>query len=303
MTPLAFDVSGQLLSPLPSGFVAGCVYGLVALAVVLVYKSNRFFNFATAEFGTVAALVAQHTRTGEGLPKLPTALTYVAGLVAAIAVALVTERLVVRPLFHASRTTLVVATAGVALLLLELELLLVGPELALFQPASFKTLFHVGNYSVQVGDLLAVLALVAIAIGAILFFRTRYGIGILAVSQEPTAAGLVGISVSRISMLTWGLVGLVGGAAGLVYVQKFTSLTPGVMTVGGPLVTGFIAAVLGGMTSLPGAFAGGIAIGLVQSYANANAPDSIPGFSSVVVTVLLLLVLLVRPQGLLGKEA
>lgn len=303
MHNLAFDATSSLVSPLSTGVVNGCVYGLVALAIVLVYKSNRFFNFAGAEFGTVAALVMHHARAGHGLPKLPFLWAFLLGLLAAIGAALLTEWLVIRPLFRASRITLVVATAGVALLLIQLELLLGGPELSFVKVLSPHTFFDLGNNAVQVGDLLIVLALVTFGVLSVLFFRSRYGVAILAVSQEPTAAGIVGINVRRISMLTWGLVGLLSGIAGLVFVQKTPNLQPGLMTLGGPLISGFVAAVLGGMTSLPGAFVGGIAIGLVQSYATANAPDAIPGFSGVTIALLLLLVLLVRPRGLLGKEA
>jgi branched-chain amino acid transport system permease protein len=133
------------------------------------------------------------------------------------------------------------------------------------------------------------------------FFRySRQGTAILAVSQEPTAAETVGIAISRVSLLTWTLAGFLGSVAGIVALAGSPVLVPGVMT-GTALVGGITAGVLGGVTSLPGAFLGGLLVGLVQQFA--QAWFSFPGAQGVVVGLVLLAVLLVRPQGLLGTAA
>ena len=146
--------------------------------------------------------------------------------------------------------------------------------------------------------------------GGTVFFRyTPTGTAILAVSQDATAARVVGISVERISMTTWAIAGLLGGVAGvLLAVPPSGSVTPGSIT-GLTLTVAFSAAVLGGMTSLPGAFVGGILIGLIEAFANADH-SFVPGLNSlptaqaeVAVAVVLLVILLVRPRGLLGQEA
>lgn len=310
MTPdatlLAFSPANDLAAPLLNGITFGSVYGLVALGIVLIYKSNRFFNFAQAEFGTVGGLIGAYCREGKGVfPKLPLVPASILGVAAGVLVAVATERLVIRPLFRASRVTLVVATTGVALLLIQLELLLAGANAAFFAPFRRTTaLVTAGATVTSWTDVLIVLALVGTGLGAVAFFRTRYGSAILAVSQEPTAASVVGINVSRISLITWGIAGFAGAVAGVAYAPKLGTVGPGYMTLSGPLIAGFVAAVIGGMTSLPGAFLGGIVLGLVEAFAKTDllSVDSIPGYSRVVVFVLLLAVLLIRPKGLLGKE-
>ena len=120
--------------------------------------------------------------------------------------------------------------------------------------------------------------------------------------MEPTATSLVGISVNRISALTWGFAGLLGGVAGILFAGSSGVLGPGVLTFVA-LIPAFTAAVFGGITSLPGAFLGGVVIGIVQAVGARNIPESVvPSANQVVVFLILLTVLLVRPAGLLGKE-
>lgn len=201
-----------------------------------------------------------------------------------------------------------------ALLLVNLEAVVLGVQVIhVFPPVAAGTNFSVfgrpgssHSYTFGFTQIDIVVALAVLAVAGTAFFRTRWGKGILAVSDDAVAARAVGISVSRISALTWTIAGLLGGIAGVLYGPVKGAVTPGFMTgIGevGPLVFGFIAAVIGGMTSLPGAFLGGVVVGVVGSYAGTYLPTSVPGGEQVVLAALLLLVLLVRPTGLLGKEA
>jgi branched-chain amino acid transport system permease protein len=310
----SFDASNNFLAPLINGIANGAAYGLLGLGLVLLYKSNRIFNFAQGEFASVGAIVAYVFTAGTGvLPKLPFFLAALLGLVASVAVALATERLVIRPMFDRAKVILVVGTVGVALLLIGLEGLLPYPKAQSLPTIGqvFGTQDFVGRISsipILYQDLAKLLMLAILALAAFLFFRyTGTGTAILAVSQDATAARVVGISVERISLISWGIAGLLGGVAGILLAVPPTTITPGGFT-GTTLTVAFSAAVLGGMTSLPGAFVGGIALGLVEAFAQADF-ELVPGFSSVrqgaelAVFVVLLLVLLVRPRGLLGKEA
>ncbi len=297
---LALDV----VAPAVSGLIQGSVYGLLGLGLVLLYKSNRIFNFAQAEFGGVAAFTWIFFDTGRGfLPDLPTPVAVLIGILAAVGVALLTERLVVRPLFNAPKITVVVATAGVLLLLIALEGFLYGGAAGSFPPifkgdAVNSGAIRVTNQGVAIVVVLAVLSIVA----ALFFSRSRFGTAILAVSQEATASRLVGISVERISALTWGIAGFLAGVAGILLAGTIGLAAPGSLT-GLALVPAFTAAVFGGVTSLPGALVGGIVIGIIEAEATANIPkDSLPGAGKVALFVALLLVLLIRPAGLLGKE-
>jgi branched-chain amino acid transport system permease protein len=313
---LADDFNTQLnvVQPLLDGIFQGSAYGLLGLGLVLLYKSNRIFNFAQGEFATVAALVAYLFDTGyKYFPQTPFLISVLLGLTASVLVALATERVVIRPMFNRPRVVLVVGTIGVALLLIGIEGMIFNSS---SQLRSISEVFSldppylgkIDQVPVYPQDLLKLGALVALAVGALLFFRyTRTGTAILAVSQDATAARVVGISVERISMITWAIAGLLGGIAGILLASNTVAVTPGYFT-GTTLIAAFTAAVLGGFTSLPGAFVGGLTIGLVQSFTGADS-EFIPGLSSlpsaqseVALFVVLLVVLLIRPRGLLGSE-
>ena len=309
--------SGQehFITPLISGIANGAAYGLLGLGLVLLYKSNRIFNFAQGEFATVGAVTTYMFYSGTGwLPKLPFFVAAVIGLVGSVLVALLTERLVIRPMFERAKVILIVATVGVALLLIGLEGLTPYEHTASLPPLNDVLgvrpyIFKVDQVPVQVQDVAKLVVLVALALGAFFFFRyTRTGTAILAVSQDATAARVVGISVERISLISWGIAGLLAGFAGiLLAVPPQGTVIPGAFT-GSTLIVAFAAAVLGGMTSLPGAFVGGLSLGLIESFAAADRV-LIPGLREVnngqqlVVLAVLLAVLMFRPRGLLGREA
>jgi branched-chain amino acid transport system permease protein len=154
-------------------------------------------------------------------------------------------------------------------------------------------------------DIDLLIGLLGIAALGVWFFRSRWGKSVLAVSQDVSAARAVGINVSKVSALTWAIAGFVGGVAGVLYAPAKGAIPPGFMTgIGeiGPLVFGFIAAVIGGMTSLPGAFVGGVVVGVVGDFAQKYVPSSLPGAEQVVLASILLVVLAARPTGLLGRE-
>ena len=316
-----FSVQINFLSPLINGIANGAAYGLLGLGLVLLYKSNRIFNFAQGEFATIGAIVTYVFFTGTGvLPKMPGPdwlrylLAALLGLVGSVGVALLTERLVIRPMFNRAKVVLVVGTVGVALLLIGVEGLIPYPKSQSLPLVS--DVVHVQPFVTRLDgipllyqDITKLGMLVVLAIAAFVFFRyTPTGTAILAVSQDATAARVVGISVERISLISWGIAGLLGGIAGiLLAVPPAGSVTPGAFT-GTTLTVAFSAAVLGGMTSLPGAFVGGILLGLVEAFAQADF-ELVPGLSSVqqgaelAVFLVLILVLLIRPRGIMGREA
>jgi len=283
------------------GTISGAAYGLVALGLVLIYKSSGVFNFAQGEFGTVAVYT---------LYLLHFHVPYGVALLGAIAVAtlfgLVVERAVVRPLFDAPRVILLVATAGIALLAVAIEIWFGGAQGKAVDRA-FPTLDRVTVLGVQLSDQRLLLIALLVGLAALLgwfFTRTDLGVAILAASQQPTATELVGVSVRRLSSLVWALAALLGGIAGVIAIPEGGSFTPGVVTFSF-LIPAFTAAVLGGMTSLPGAFLGGIIVGVVQAVATSSSLfEDIPGTpGTLMVFVVLLAVLTIRPQGLLGKTA
>lgn len=282
------------------GLIAGSAYGLLALGLVLIYKSSGVFNFAQGEFGTVAVYVLYLLHF-----QVPYGVAFVGALAAAVLMGVLVERLVVRPLFDAPRVTLLVATAGVALLATAVEIWF-GEATARPIARALPTLNRFTVLGVQISDqrLLLLGTLVILALSLALFFRkTNLGLAILGASQEPTATELMGISVRRLSTLTWAIAALLGGLAGVLAVPEGGAFGPGALTVAF-LIPAFTAAVLGGMTSLPGAFLGGIIVGVVEAVGtSASVFDSIPGSpGTLLVFLVLLAVLIVRPQGLLGQK-
>jgi branched-chain amino acid transport system permease protein len=300
LEPIALEV----FAPAVTGLIQGAVYGLLGLGIVLLYKSNRIFNFAQAEFGTASAFAVVFADSGKGfLPNMPLWLAVVFGLVVGVLLGLLTERLVVRPLFNAPKVTVVVATAGVALLLIAVEGFLYGATPGNFAPLVKGDLVNSGAIRITQQGGIIVVTLVVLALASAYFFkRSRLGTAIIAVSQEPTATRLVGISVERVSALTWGLAGFLGAVAGILLSGTIGILAPGALT-GLALVPAFTAAIFGGVTSLPGALVGGLVIGVLEAEAQTNiGKETLPGSGRVALFIALLAVLLIRPSGLLGKE-
>jgi branched-chain amino acid transport system permease protein len=279
---LAFSIA----QPLVIGVSQGAAIGLVAIGLVLIYKSSRVFNFAAGEFVTLGAF---GTYVGDQVWHLPFAVAIALGLVAGMLAGLVTERLVVRPLANRPRVTIV----G-------------GAKFFGARPIVGGIGFKVPVADVYMSwqQLIIVCALAGAGLALAWFFaRTDLGLATLATSQEPTASRLVGIRLNRIALLTWGLAGLLGGVAGVLLAPVTHQFQAGYGTTT-VLIAAFTAAVVGGMTSVPGAFLGGILVGLVQAFAQINISSStLPGANSVATLVMLVAILLVRPTGLMGKEA
>ena len=310
----SISLQDNILKPTLTGLLQGCVYGLIGLGVVLLYKANGIFNFAQGEFGTVAALTANAGLMGKFGFHMPYPLAMLVGIFAGTLTALLTERLVIRPLFDRPKVILTVSTVGVLLVLIALETLAVrrgydfpGFSTRIAALNKHGYLIKLFGYRIQYEQALSALVLVLLALATVAFFKkTDTGTAILAVSQEPVAASTVGISVSRISFVTWGIAGFIGSIAGVLLAPILSPVGPGFVTATA-LFTGFTAAVLGGITSLQGVFVGGLIIGVLEKFTNpdnlaAFGVPNIPGIDQVAVGVALLLVLLIRPVGLFGKE-
>ena len=301
------------------GVVQGAIFGMMALGLVLIYKGTRVFNFAQGEFGSWAAWIfylclGLFHFTGGFLVALLLA------LVASILMGLAMERVVARPLMGSPRVTVLVATIAVTLLLIGVELLAFGtdprnlPELIPSHDAGGHLAgISLFGHQVNPQSLVAVgiLALAAPVLGWF-FSRTDLGLAVLATSQDAFATRVVGIGVERTQRFIWGAAGLLGGIAGIVYVPLAGALVPGIMTKE-ILIPAFTGAVLGGMTSLSGAFLGGIVLGLVQALSSwagsyftvgdQTLSTVVPGVEHISVLAVMLLILLVRPAGMLGREA
>jgi branched-chain amino acid transport system permease protein len=288
---------------LVTGVLQGSVYALVALGIVLVHRASGVFNFAQAEFGT-SGLFAAYTAVSLWGWTYPVGIAF--GLGIAVVMGLLTERLVIHPLRNASRVTLLVGTAGVALAAVGFQFWQYNDTLIMTMPKISDGYFLVPpfNAPVTVQQLITFGVLVVASIGLALFFRSPSGLAIQAAQQESTAAELVGISVRRVSMLTWGIAALLGGLAGILSGPN-TTFTAGFLSFGAgrALLPGFMAAVLAGMRSMPGAVLGGLAVGVVEQLGSLTVMIEVPGARAMVLFVFLLGVLLVAPQGIFVRKA
>src|SRR5438105_2970774 len=314
-------VAAEFARPVVFGTANGAAFALVAIGLVLIYKSSRVFNFAAGEFVTIGAFGAY---VAKGF--LPYPFAMLVGIAAGAVAGLLTEAFVIRPLADRPRVTLLVATAAVALIAIPVEVMVGGLKAfparkAFTHGITFlKGVPILGHLSRPLGpkvlgvylsaqQLMVLAALIAAGLLLAWFFaRTDLGLAVLASSQEPFASQVVGVRLARVSMLMWGMAGLLGGLAGVLLAPVSAVFTAGYGT-SDLLIPAFAAAVLGGMTSVPGAFVGGVTVGIAQSFAQFNldhvpfTSTQLPGSNSIAVLLVLIAVLLIRPTGILGTEA
>jgi branched-chain amino acid transport system permease protein len=287
-------------STLVSGAVNGAIYGLIALGIVLVYKGTRVLNFAQGEIGTFALFVTwwfvskHHWLWAAGA---------LMGIGTAVFIGLLFERLVVRRMVDASRLSVAVATIGLFLFLIAASAFAFSQALVVLPPPLKGLGPRVLGFYVSPTSLLGFATVAVLGLGLAVFLRrTDFGLGVLAAAQDPTMVRLVGVRLSRVSAFTWGIAGALGAIAALLIEPVVGAFGPGFMTQF--FLRGLAAALLGGLTSLPGAFVGGIALGVVEALVvKALFSTTFPGTSAVTVFLVIVIVLLFRPSGLLGKPA
>lgn len=271
------------------GLIAGGIYALFAVGVVLVYRGTGVLTFAQGEIGTIT-LYAAALLVDQGTPYWIAALV---GLVLAGTLGVLFDVLIVRGMRDADPVTTSVATVGLALFLLSIEIVKFGQS-----PKALATPFNHGF------DLFGVIVrphqVIALVVAAALGFglqaalrRTDFGLGILASAQDPSAARLVGVPLSRVQLTLWGTGAVLSGIAALLVEPTVGIITPGYASE--LFVGGLAAAVIGGLGSLPGAVVGGVVLGLVQAAATRYLSSySLPGLDYIVTLSLLLIALLTR---------
>ena len=283
--------AAALVHVVVSGLATGSVYALMALALVIIYNATRTLNFAQGEMLMVSTFVAW-TALGAGLPLLVSVLVAVA---AAAVLAFAVERLVIRRTISATHWDVLIVTLGLSLVLRAGAGVVWSHDefpFPSFFPVAPIALGPVRLAPVSLGIIGAALALMAVLYA--LFTWTRLGRAMRAVAQNPRAARLMGISVERVYSVSWVLAAVVGAVAGvLIAPVVFLSSTMGLV-----VINGFTAAVIGGFGSMPGAVAGGMLLGVLENLAPLYLPA---GIRYSVPFLVLILILVLRPAGLLGR--
>lgn len=277
------------------GLAAGTLYGLVALGIVLLYRSSRVLNFAHGDLGALAAFVAFTFLVRLEWPFLP---AVASSLAVAAALGAAFYFFVLRPVREATLLGRIVVTLGLALAVNGAITLVWGADTKVFPfPLSDIRVYRIGSVVVSQMSLgLTAVGLLLMALLYLLVQRTKIGLAMRAVSQDLVAAQALGIPSRRIFALTWGLAGALGAAAGIL-TAPVTLLTPFMML--DPFIKGFAAAVLGGMDSMPGAVVGGWVLGLAESLFAGFVSFK---FKTTFAFLIIILTLMLRPEGLLGRE-
>jgi branched-chain amino acid transport system permease protein len=278
-----------------NGISTGAIYAAVALALVLIWRSTRIVNFAQGAMLMFTTFLASAVINGGG----SYVLGFVVALAAGLALGAVTERLVVRPVENAPPLNAVILTLGLYTLLVAIAGMIWGNT-----PRSFPAAFSLRGYRVGGTNLLftpndtfTVLVVIAVAVALALLFRaTSLGLRMRASAFAPEVARLLGVRVGRMLTLGWALAAMTGALAG-VLVAPSVFVAPN--SFDPILIIGFVAAVLGGLDSPPGAVIGGLVLGLALSYVSGYEGSALVPLAALVILVI---VLMIRPTGLFAAS-
>ena len=287
----------SFVSYILNGISLGSVYAIIALGYTMVYGIAKMLNFAHGDIIMVGSYVAFIAINSMGLP-VPVSILL--SVVVCTVLGMVIERVAYKPLRHASKLAVLITAIGASYFLQNVALLIFGAN-----TKSYTSI--VGNGSVQLADgalsvtmvtIVTVIACVVIMIGLMAFMKySKAGHAMLAVSEDDGAAQLMGINVNATIALTFAIGSGLAAIAGVLLCSAYPSLTP--YTGSMPGIKAFVAAVFGGIGSIPGAFIGGILLGVIEILGKAYISSQL---ADAIVFAVLIVVLVVKPTGLLGKQ-
>ncbi len=287
----------SFLSYLINGISLGSVYAIIALGYTMVYGIARMLNFAHGDIIMVGGFtVFTIVTTMGGSP--------IVGILASVVICTVLgvtiERIAYRPLRDASPLAVLITAIGVSYLLQNVALLIFGSNARQFTSVVTVPALKLagGKLSISGVTIVTILSCIVIMIALMAFInKTKMGQAMLAVSEDRGAATLMGINVNRTISVTFAIGSALAAVAGVLLCSAYPSLSP--YTGSMPGIKAFVAAVFGGIGSIPGAFIGGILLGIIENLAKAYISSQL---SDAIVFSVLIIVLLVRPTGILGKK-
>ena len=288
----------EFLQQLLNGVSLGAIYALIALGYTMVYGVLRFINFAHADVFMVGAFIGYYAGH-----LVPAGTLWGGLLVLAIAMigcallGMLIERFAYRPLRSATTLNVLITAIGVSLLLEYTGQVFFGAA-----PRTFPAIFPVENF--QLGQIVVssnqlvviAVAIVLMIVLQLIVYRTKMGTAMRAVSLNPKAAALVGVNINIVISFTFGLGSALAAAGGILYAINYPSIDPlmGVM----PGLKAFVAAILGGIGNIPGAALGGLILGTVETFVSGSQWST---YKDAIAFAILIVILLFRPAGLLGK--
>ena len=291
-------MSMSFISYLINGLSLGSVYAIIALGYTMVYGIAKMLNFAHGDVIMIGAYTAFIAMTQAGVSPI---ISVVIAVCACTVLGIVIERIAYQPLRNASSSLAVLITAiGVSYLLQNIALLVFGET-----PKTFQSVIKWKGVSLADGKLnisgetIVTIVVCLIIMVALMFFvqKTKPGQAMRAVSEDKGAAQLMGINVNATIALTFAIGSALAAVAGVMYCSAYPTLSP--YTGSMPGIKAFVAAVFGGIGSIPGAFIGGLLLGVIEILSKAYISSLL---ADAIVFAVLIIVLLVKPTGLLGKK-
>lgn len=287
----------EFISFLVNGISLGSIYAIIALGYTMVYGIARMLNFAHGDVIMIGGYVTFMTMNSFGMPAI---VAILAAVVVCTTLGIVIERVAYKPLRMAPSLAVLITAIGVSYLLQNVALLVWGSS-----PKSFNSVIHLepiklfdGKLVISGETLVTVLVSTVIMIGLTLFVhQTKMGRAMLAVSEDKGAAQLMGINVNATISLTFAIGSALAAIAGVLLCSTYPTLQP---TTGAmPGIKAFVAAVFGGIGSIPGAMIGGLLLGVIENLSKAYISSQM---ADAIVFGVLIIVLLVKPTGILGKK-
>ena len=277
-----------------NGLTLGSTYSLIALGYTMVYGILELINFAHSEIYMIGAFIGLIMVS---VYKLPFIVALLLSMVGACLLGIIIERIAYKPLRKANRIASLISAIGVSIFLQNAVLMLAGPQARAF-PANFNvTNLELGNLRISSLQLIILLVSIVLMIGLhLLIQRTRLGQAMRATAQDKETAQLMGIKIDQVVSFTFAIGSALGGAAGVLVVIYFDSADP--MMGFFPGLKGFVAAVLGGIGSIPGAMVGGLILGLIEMLGAVY----ISRYKDAIAFAVLIFILLLKPTGLLSRK-
>ena len=282
-------------SLLIEGLAIGACYGLFGVAVAIIYKTSDVVNFALGEMGMVATFVAYHILTVYNLPPW---VAFPATMVFAILLGMAIEFCFLRPAKNPTVLGMLIITLGAEMLLMGLAGWKWGAEQKDFPFILSVLKTHEIIPGLVLNEWTIGVFILSIVIMTLLFLFFRYsklGIAMRATQQNVNAAKIMGIKVERVFSITWAMSSLIGAIAAMFFAAR-SVLDPNFMME--PFMRAFAAAVLGGLTSIPGVVIGGLILGIIENFFGYAWPEWKP----IVAFVIIILIITVRPSGLFSKH-
>ena len=287
----------SFINYLINGVSLGSVYAIIALGYTMVYGIAKMLNFAHGDIIMIGSYVVFVTVSSMGLPPVLGVLLAVA---ACTLLGVVIERVAYKPLRSVSPLAVLITAIGVSYLLQNVALLIFGADTKSFTSVVKIPALKLADGQLNItGETIAtILSCIVIMVCLMAFInRTRAGQAMLAVSEDKGAATLMGINVNGTIALTFAIGSALAAIAGVLLCSAYPSLTP--YTGSMPGIKAFVAAVFGGIGSIPGAFIGGVLLGVIEILSKAYISSQL---SDAIVFSVLIIVLLVKPTGILGKK-